>query len=144
MDNKEKLLVNAFGGLAIGKFSMNDDGQYFRNGITKTYLQGVLNYVPFDYLSLSFIFKTSFVHYRNVQTTYPMEKQQSYHLDELNNRTLVFFEPEINCMIGLPQYPWMRLKFSSSVSLLSGKHSGLFNARKANNSLGLSFDFSKA
>lgn len=144
VDSMKKLMFNVYTGIGSGRFSIKDEGEQFANSIFKWHIQSSLNYIPFDNVNIGLILKTSFVNYNHVNTNYSPYKQSLYSLDVLHNRTLVFFEPALDCQIGMKAYPWIKLYFEvGSANLLGSARDLNFDIRKNNYSLGLNFDFTK-
>ena len=150
LNQKKTITVNLFGGAAFGKFSFDDNGldgtmaTYSRNhssNITKWFFQPSINFMPGRYVRFSFILKSSYVHYGNIQTNYTANELQYFNLNIINNRTLNFIEPCWNFQFGLPKYPWVKLDWI--VSGISNNPFYIENVRQNNSSIGLTFDFSK-
>ena len=97
--------------------------------------------MPGRHVRLSFILKSSSVHYGNIQTTYTATELQYFNLYKIANRTLNFIEPCWNFQFGLPKYPWVKLDWL--VSDISNNPYYIENVRQNNVSIGLTFDFSK-
>ncbi len=150
LNPKKTITINLYGGAAFGKFSFDDNGldgnraNYSHNhssSITKWFFQPSVNFMPGQYIRLSFSIKTSYVHYGNIHTSYTDNELQSFNLNILNNKTLNFIEPCWNFQFGLPKYPWVKLDWI--VSGVSNNVVYIENVRQNNVSIGLTFDFSK-
>lgn len=147
---KKTITINLYGGAAFGKFSFDDNGldgiraNYSRNhssNITKWFLQPSVNFMPGRHVRFSFILKSSYVHYGNIQTTYTPAELQYFNLDKITHRTLNFIEPCWNFQFGFPKYPWVKIDLA--VSGVANNPRYIENVRQNNSSIGLTFDFSK-
>jgi len=151
LNRKKTITVNFYTGAGGGKFSFDDNGidtanlnysRYHSAGITKWFLQPSLNFMPGDYIRLSFVLKYSFVHYGKINTSYTAEELKDFSLDGIANKTLPFYEPAWNIQFGLPKYPWIKLDITFS-SATGVDPSFADRVRHVNSSIGLSLDFSK-
>lgn len=144
LDSAKKLIFNVYTGIGTGRFSIKDDGEYFKNDVLKWYVQPSLNFIPFENVNMGLVLKTSFVNYNRFNTNYSVTKQSAYSLDYLRNHTLIFLEPAIDCQVGMKAYPWIKLYFQVGPAYLLGSARDLnFDIRKNNYSIGLNFDITK-
>ena len=149
---KKGITFNLYGGMALGKFSLVDNGidknqavynRYHNSHITKWFFQPAINFMPGRYVRFSFITKFSFVHYGNIQTSYTPDEVQYFSLNRIKNRTVSFIEPSLNFQFGLPKYPWVKLDAGISSASNPFRDVVRLDVRGSNASIGLSFDFSK-
>ncbi|MEO9098877.1 MAG: hypothetical protein ABI267_01050 [Ginsengibacter sp.] len=149
LNKRKTIYFNFYGGMDFGQFSFEDNGtdnigqnynRYHRSNITKWYFQPSFNFIKRNF-RMSIIFKSSYVHYGNIKTSYTPLESQDFSLDILKNQTVHFFEPAWNFQFGLPRLPWIKLDLTFS----GASTSEIFNesVRQNNTSVGLSFDFSK-
>lgn len=160
LNKKKTITFNAYGGMDFGKFFFKDNGinqdqtsysRYHESRITKGFVQPSFNFMPGDYFRFSFGFKTSFVHYGHIRTSYSPEEIDYFSLDQIANKTVPFLEPSMNLQFGLPKYPWIKLDATisdvshsfSPIPLLPYNYLSRLDARGSNASIGLTFDFSK-
>ena len=156
LDHRKTITFNLYSGLALGKFSFTDYGIdssnknyscYYSNRITKWFIQPSFNFMPGEYIRLSYVMKFSFVHYGNTKTSYTSVESKYLSLDMIDSKTLAFIEPSLNLQFGLPEYPWIKLDAGMSWTsnpfniVLSGNR---LKVRSPGTSIGLNFDFSKA
>lgn len=152
LDPGKEVTFNLYAGLGGGKFSFNDNGldkdlltynRYHESKITKWFIQPSLNYMPYQYLHLSFAAKISFMHYGNIRTSYKQEELEYFSLNRIANRTLTYFEPCFNVQAGFAKFPWILIDLA--ISATSGYRAERYRlrVRGANTSIGLNFDFSK-
>jgi hypothetical protein len=148
LDQRKDIMLNIFAGLGFGKFSFDDIGKlnganynrYHNSSITKWFIQPAINFTTGPYFRAAVIFRSSFVHYGNIQTSYTASELRDFSLERINNRTLFFFEPGVNFQFGLPAYQWIKLDMS--ISGVSHNSENLLGVRSGNTSIGLSFDLS--
>lgn len=154
---KKTITFNLYGGLALGKFSIKDNGvsnganysRYHNSAITKWFFQPSVNFMPGKYFHFSIALKNSFVHYGNIQTSYTAEELKYFSLDKIANKTLPYLETSFDFQLGLPEYPWVKL--DAAISGASQPYGGngsiaeepRLRTRGFNGSIGLNFDFSK-
>ena len=158
LNKKKTIFFNLYGGMAFGKFLIEDNGQtaganydrFHRSHITKWYVQPSVNFITGNYFRFSLIFKTSYVHYGNIQTSYTAEEQAYYSFGKIANKTVPYFEPGINMQFGLPKLRWMKLDLSISgathpfsSTYINSDDAIRLDTRTDNVSIGLSFDLSK-
>jgi hypothetical protein len=149
LNQKKTFTFNLYGGVAFGKFSIDDNGmnngqdyrRYHKAAITKWFFQPSINFMPGRYVRLSFVVKSSYVHYGNIRTSYSAEELQDLSLAIITNRTLNFIEPAWNFQFGLPEYPWIKVDWT--LSGITIQPASTQNIRANNVSIGLSVDFSK-
>lgn len=138
---------NLYGALGFGNFEFNEYGllngfAYARQhqiNITKYSIQGGFNLMPYDFLHLSFTGRFSFVHYGKSNNNYTNNELSYFYLNEIENRTIRFFEPTINVQLGLPDYKWVKL----NMSLTFCGADDYISRRKNNVSMGLTFSLPK-
>lgn len=152
LDKKKTVTANLYAGIGSGKFSFNDDGldknqqpydRYHQSHITKWYFQPSINFMPAEYLHISFITKFSYVHYSKIKTSYTLDELQYFSLDEINNHTLHFFEPSVDFQFGLPGLPCIKFDFIYGGTSNYHSETTRLNVRGSNLSIGFNVDFSK-
>ena len=155
LNQRKTITFNLYAGLTLGKFSFTDQGidsssaNYSRNyndRITKWYIQPSFNFMPREYIRLSYAMKFSFVHFGNTQTSYTPGEIKYLSLDMVDNKTLPFIEPSLNLQFGLPELPWIKL--DAGMSWTTNPFNTVISStrvkvRSFGTSIGLNFDFSK-
>lgn len=152
LNKKRNLSFNFFTGLALGKFSFNDNGvdksgadysRFHRSNIVKWYIQPSFNILPGKYFRASVITKFSWVHYGNISTSYTHDELQYFYLDRIKNITLFFIEPTYNMQVGIPKCEWLKIDGGVTFTSYPYSSASYIQSRNFNASIGLSFDFSK-
>jgi hypothetical protein len=156
LNKKRKLTFNVYGGMGFGKFSINDKGfdnvsaaytRFHTAHITKWFIQPGFNFMPGYYFWCSFTTRYVFAHYTDVRTSYSEDELYSLNLSNLNNKTLVLFEPSFNMQFGIPHCPWLAINtgFSFSANMTGGNNDGYGNYRTRGTTafLGISLNLSK-
>ena len=147
LNDRSTTTFSLYGAYGFGKFKFDDYGllngiaytRQHQNDISKYSLQFGFNFMPSDYLHLSLTGKYSFVHYGANITNYTNAELSYFYLNDIGNNTITFFEPTINFQIGIPECTWAKLDMS--VTLCTDNN--YFNKRKANASIGLTFNIPK-
>jgi hypothetical protein len=151
LNSKKTVTYNIYGGIGIGKFSINENGydnssvpyvRYLDNNITKTFLQGGFNFILSEYIRFSLGGRLSFVHYGKNYTSYTAYEQQYFSLDKIAENTIGFFEPTFNMQLGIPKVNWVKIE--GSVTTCSSPPTNYPASRGFNASIGLTFDIAKA
>ena len=147
----KNISFNIFGGLGVGKYSFTDNGtdngtNYYRDynsDMSKWYIQPSVNFFIGNYFRTGLISKISFVHFKNIQTSYTPAELDYLDLDWLPGKTLSFFEATWNVQVTFKNMRWFYLDGGLTVSSdpFVSNESNL-EARNFNASIGISFDLS--
>ena len=148
INEKKTIILNLYTGVGFGKFYFNDystDGKYnrfFANDITRLYFTPSINFMRKKNFSYGFSFKTSFINYKNINTTYTAYELNNLSLDRLKKR--IFSEPACYIQLSPRKYTWLSLKVIGSLaSDVSPEEIPSLEVNPSNLSFGLSFDVVK-
>ena len=87
LNKKKTITFNFYGGLSLGKFSIDDNGldknlisynRFHSSHITRWFFQPSINFMPGKYVRFSFTLKSSYVLYGKVKTNYTSEELQFF------------------------------------------------------------------
>lgn len=118
-DRGKTATFNLYGGIGFGSFTIDDRGLtnmavlYQRNmeaKMLKWYLQPSINFLPSKNIKIGLVGRFSFVRYSNIITNYNGDEQSYFFLDQIQNKTIGFFEPSVNLQFGIPQLDWLRIE----------------------------------
>ena len=155
-DKNKKGTTNLAFGFGAGKYKIVEQGTDF-DQVTNTlkaygreitmpfyklYIQPSYNYVDNSYFRFSAGAKANFMYFSNQAGNYLHEEESYWGFDRLNNKLVIFFEPNFNLQAGLPQYNWIRFEMNLSFILFDLNFPGetLMKKRSGGVSLGLTFD----
>jgi hypothetical protein len=149
---KKTIVFNTYGGIGFGDFSFDDYGlnngvnysRFYKNNITKWYVQPSVNFFAGQYFRSGFITKFSWVRYRSQVTNYTPAELDYLGLTLLRRTTLSFLEITFDFQVTFEQMKWMH--FDAGFTICSDpaiRKTTNLEARNLNASIGLSFDFSK-
>lgn len=140
--NKSKTITsNFYIGIGNGTYKIIDTGyidtQKYSRAHTanpfKIYFQPSINFI-FPAVRISTVCRVNVLKYRQVITDYTSDELVYFHLDGLNNKTLVFPEMGINLEFRLPQWPWVAIEGQVSVNFNDDNY---YRARTLNASAGM-------
>lgn len=143
--NKAKTLTaNFYAGIGKGTYLINDVGNIkdekysrFHNANPfKIYFQPSFNFI-FPSARIGAVCRVNVIKYQNVITDYTNDELLSFHLDDLNNKTLVFAELGLNVEIKNPKWPWVAVEAELSVNFNDDNY---YRARTLNASAGFVFE----
>lgn len=118
LNPKKTITVNFFGGYRTGKFSFKDKGltddstiysRFHRSNVSIWDIQPAINFVPGKYLSISLVWRFSFLNYYNIETNYSSEELNYFSLDHLGANNANISEPSLLFRLGIPGVPWIKL-----------------------------------
>jgi len=148
----KNIAFNIFGGLGFGKYSFTDNGynngvgyhRDYRSDMSKWYIQPSVNFFIGNYFRTGLISKISFVHFKNIETSYTPDELDYLDLNWLPGKTLSFFEATWNTQVSFKNMRWFYLDGGLTVSSdpFVSNESNL-EARNFNVSIGVSLDLSK-
>lgn len=149
--NKRKTITyNIYGGVGLGKFSITENGidktllpynRYNTNNIIKYFIQNSFNFMSSEYVKLALGGRVLFVNYGSNNTSYTTSELEYFHLNKIENNTLLFFEPMLNMQLGIPQVNW--IKIEGSIAFCSSPPTSYPASRGFNASVGLTIDVPK-
>jgi hypothetical protein len=125
--NNSQAWYQVFGGYSFGQSNFTDLGKdnnnvdytrFHSTDIKKIFLQLALLADGGPNFTASFANRFNFVFFRNVNTDYTPQEQESYLLDNLDGRTTVFWEPSIINNIGLKALPGLRFELQLGLAIL--------------------------
>jgi hypothetical protein len=148
--NGTAITFNIYGGVGFGKFSIRDVGKdtagltysrYHNANVIKWFVQPSFNFITGKYFLFSLIDKISFIHYKNISTSYTADELNYFELNRLSGKTVTFFEPSFNMQIGIPEPDWLKIDggftFTSGLGLKGAPN---LKSRCFNASIGLTFN----
>jgi len=125
LNKKKTITYNLYGGVAIGKYAINDAGldsnnknytRFNTNNVTKWYLQGAFNFMPSPYFYCSIGGNFSVLNFSSKNTTYSNQELEYFYLNKINNKSFFMWEPYFNMQIGVPKINWVKLDMQLSWS----------------------------
>lgn len=86
LNRKKTITFNLYAGAATGKFSINDYGlldssdysRFHNSHITKWYFQPSFNFSPSGNFRLSYVVKSSYIHYNHIETSYTQDELEYF------------------------------------------------------------------
>jgi hypothetical protein len=151
LDKKKSIMFNVFTGIGFGQFSFDDYGldygtgyrRYYKNDVTKWYIQPSFNFFAGKYLRTGLIGKISWVHYSKMETNYTQPELDYLEMNLLSRRTFSFFEFTWNMQVTMEKMKWLHLDGGITLCTEAFRNYADLEARNFNASIGLSLDFSK-
>lgn len=149
LNKRKTFTVNLYTGFSTGKFSFDDIGlkddqnysRFHSSDISRFYFQPSVNFSPGKIVQIALVFKSSYLKYKNIQTSYTAEELQSLRLYNLGNNTRRIVEWGWDFQFEHPKVPWVKLEVISS--FVSRPVNSIWDVRTSNSSAGLNFDLSK-
>lgn len=151
INRKKTITINMFGGYGKGKFSFSDEGldkdslayrRYHQSNISRWYLQPSINFLPGQYIRITYALKFTFIKYNNIRTDYSADELDYFALSHLGGQSLNFTEPSLSLQVGVPQIPWLKIDAIFGGILFRNQ---IFtrDIRSSNASIGLTMDVTK-
>ena len=141
LNTMQTFTANFYAGIGNGTYKITDDGITKGNNYSrfhnakpfKIFFQPSFN-VILPELRLGFLCRVNVIKYGEVATNYTGDELTSLHLDNLNNKTLIFPEWGMNIEIRNHKWPWIKLEGQLSVNLNDDRY---YRSRTLNASAGL-------
>jgi hypothetical protein len=149
--NKNKTTTgNIFFGIGFGNYNIQENGvdsadgysRFHKTAFIKFYIQPSVNIVTARYFHASFGGRLNFMRYGSFSSNYTDGEKAYWDFARLNNKLVIFAEPNINLQLGIPDADWIRFEMNINFMLfnLGFPESTRLTSRKGGISLGLTFN----
>lgn len=143
LNKRNTITANIYMGAGSATYNIKDEGtngsakysRYHNSKPFKLYFQPGVNFMTGS-VRFGTALRLNILTYKNVMTNYSNEELAYIHLDELNNKTLLFPEFVLTTAYRFPKYPWIALEGQVSVNFNDDRY---YRSRTMNASAGLIF-----
>lgn len=146
--NNPKMLLQVFGGAALGISKISDDyvsnslqtNKYHDANVTKVFVQPALLYSPLKNFLTTLSSRFTAAIFTHIHTNYTPSELDNYNLDSLTVSPVFFWEPAVSYTIGFKKLP-IKLRIQGSISILLNHR--FVEHRSSNIGFGIISDFSR-
>jgi hypothetical protein len=146
--NNQKMLLQIFGGAAIGTSKFTDDfvanstqtNKYHNSNVTKIFIQPAVLYSPLKNFLTTLSSRFTAVIFTRIHSNYTASELDNYNLDSLSVSPVYFWEPAVSYTIGFKKVP-VKFRIQGSLSILLNHR--FVEHRSSNIGFGIVSDFSR-